>query len=77
MLVVGGRSSDSTAKIWKLPGGEHGIIMHDESGKPIYEDPLTLRHTLKPSDKNKDVTCLEWSKDGEFAATGSLDGVAR
>jgi hypothetical protein len=51
--------------------------MHDEGGKPIYEDPLTLRHANKATEKNRDVTCVEWSRDGQFAATGSLDGVAR
>lgn len=31
----------------------------------------------QPTDKSKDVTCVEWSRDGERVLTGCYDGVAR
>ena len=36
------------------------------------------QHTRsQPTDKSKDVTCVEWSRDGERVLTGCYDGVAR
>lgn len=80
------------------------MIMADENGKPIYDEPTVLKHSAKvrtgrdersqtkgpanhqstrldpttqPTDKSKDVTCVEWSRDGERVLTGCYDGVAR
>jgi len=38
-------SGDFTARLWKLPG--HNVIMADENGRPIYEEPVVLRHASK------------------------------
>ena len=73
LLATG--SGDFTARLWKLPG--QTVIMADENGRPIYEDPVVLRHANKVGEKSKDVTCVEWSRDGERVLTGCYDGVAR
>ena len=62
-------SGDSSARIWEMGG------LHAENG---LKNSKLLPHGSDTRDlKNKDVTTLEWSSDGEFLATGSYDGVAR
>lgn len=73
LLATG--SGDFTARLWKLPG--QSMIMADEDNRPIYDEPVVLRHASKATDKSKDVTCVEWSRDGERVLTGCYDGVAR
>jgi hypothetical protein len=67
--VIATGSGDASARIWQMGG-------------PKASDGLgpvrLLPHGAGPKDKkNKDVTTLEWSSDGQFLATGSYDGVAR
>ena len=62
-------SGDASARIWMIngPGASGG-----------YQQSILLPHGHDSSDKkNKDVTTLEWSSNGELLATGSYDGVAR
>jgi transducin (beta)-like 1 len=67
LLATG--SGDASARIWQMGGKE----AKDGSGTC-----RLLQHGTDATDtKNKDVTTLEWSSDGEFLATGSYDGVAR
>lgn len=62
-------SGDASARIWEMGGG---------STREGIRSVKTLPHGTDPRDKkNKDVTTLEWSSDGQFLATGSYDGVAR
>eukprot|EP01090_Pellita_catalonica_P007238 TRINITY_DN1784_c0_g1_i1.p2 TRINITY_DN1784_c0_g1~~TRINITY_DN1784_c0_g1_i1.p2 ORF type:complete len:515 (-),score=62.67 TRINITY_DN1784_c0_g1_i1:32-1576(-) len=64
-------SGDSTARIWKIPQGPCG-----ECGPPV-ESPLVLKHFNKDQESSKDVTTLDWNRDGTKLATGSYDGLAR
>ena len=67
LLATG--SGDASARIWKM-GGQDA-----KAGSDICR---LLQHGTNSSDKkNKDVTTLEWSSNGELLATGSYDGVAR
>jgi len=62
-------SGDASARIWQMggPDAQSGFVAVRE-----------LPHGASPTDrKNKDVTTLEWSSDGNLLATGSYDGVAR
>jgi transducin (beta)-like 1 len=62
-------SGDASARIWEMNGG---------STRAGIRAVKTLPHGTDPRDKkNKDVTTLEWSSDGQYLATGSYDGVAR
>mmetsp|Transcript_40056 Transcript_40056/g.72166 ORF Transcript_40056/g.72166 Transcript_40056/m.72166 type:complete len:1301 (-) Transcript_40056:200-4102(-) len=62
-------SSDASARIWAING-------KDASGG--CRQSILLPHWHDSSDKkNKDVTTLEWSSNGELLATGSYDGVVR
>ena len=68
-------SGDSTARIWSIPPGRCSKLV----GKEISKAPLVLEHcnaSVKPS-KSKDVTTLEWNRNGTMLATGSYDGQAR
>jgi len=38
-------SGDFTARLWKLPG--QSMIMADEDNRPIYDEPVVLRHASK------------------------------
>lgn len=62
-LVASG-SSDATARVWDL-----------SSASPS-DTALVLRHVQRADERNG-VTCLHWSHDGEFLATGAYDGLAR
>ena len=67
LLATG--SGDASARIWEM-GGKNA-----KDGSGISR---LLQHGTNSSDKkNKDVTTLEWSSDGQLLATGSYDGVAR
>ena len=62
-------SGDASARIWEMNGTE---------AKSGCGASRLLQHGTNPADrKNKDVTTLEWSSNGELLATGSYDGVAR
>lgn len=67
LLATG--SGDASARIWKMGG---------KKAQDGYGFCRLLLHGNNSVDKkNKDVTTLEWSSDGELLATGSYDGVAR
>ncbi|GKY97528.1 hypothetical protein MPSEU_000711000 [Mayamaea pseudoterrestris] len=62
-------SGDASARIWEMSGGK---------AKAGLKTVKLLPHGTDASDKkNKDVTTLEWSMNGEYLATGSYDGIAR
>jgi WD40 repeat protein len=62
-------SGDASARIWEMSGG---------NAKAGLKSVKLLPHGADARDKkNKDVTTLEWSMNGEFLATGSYDGIAR
>jgi len=60
-------SGDASARIWQMAGPD---------AKTGCDQSRLLQHG-NPNDRNKDVTTLEWSSDGNLLATGSYDGVAR
>jgi hypothetical protein len=67
--IIATGSGDASARIWQVGGKKAS----DGLG-PV----RLLPHGTGPKDKkNKDVTTLEWSSDGQLLATGSYDGVAR
>jgi WD40 repeat protein len=67
LLATG--SGDASARIWQMGG---------QTAKAGSGFCRLLQHGNNSTDKkNKDVTTLEWSSDGELLATGSYDGVAR
>ena len=80
-------SGDSTARIWDLttPTLSHVVLrntgaagvnstaspQHDGSASP------SAQANTNGGKPNKDVTSLDWSRDGKRLATGSYDGCAR
>ena len=62
-------SGDASARIWQMGGADAAAGLGPVRLLPHGEDPRDK--------KNKDVTTLEWSSDGNLLATGSYDGVAR
>jgi transducin (beta)-like 1 len=66
-------SGDSTARIWKMPPGLKGAA----AAAAASASSTVLKHSAEVGDKNKDVTTLEWNREGALLATGSYDGVAR
>lgn len=67
LLATG--SGDASARIWTMGG---------KTAKSGSDKCRLLQHGATSADKkNKDVTTLEWSSNGELLATGSYDGVAR
>eukprot|EP00040_Diaphanoeca_grandis_P015807 m.81094 g.81094 ORF g.81094 m.81094 type:complete len:474 (-) comp25384_c0_seq1:119-1540(-) len=63
--MIASGSSDSTARIWSLDG-PNGVV-----------DALVLRHLAPHGEETKDVTTLDWKKDGSLLGTGSYDGTGR
>jgi len=62
-------SGDASARIWEMAGA---------NARSGCGTSRLLQHGSTSTDrKNKDVTTLEWSSNGELLATGSYDGVAR
>lgn len=73
-LLLASGSGDSTARIWNLPKGNCGVY----STNVASQNSVILSHHEQQAVKtSKDVTTLDWSKDGKRLATGSYDGVAR
>jgi transducin (beta)-like 1 len=65
-------SGDSTARIWTIPDGPCGTVMHSSPGVHV------LKHFKgQTNEKSKDVTTLDWNGEGTLLATGSYDGQAR
>jgi len=65
--IIATGSGDASARIWEMGG---------PSARDGCANTIVLQHGHH-GDRNKDVTTLEWSSDGELLATGSYDGVAR
>jgi hypothetical protein len=65
--IIATGSGDASARIWEMGG---------PTARDGCANTIVLQHG-HPGDRNKDVTTLEWSSDGELLATGSYDGVAR
>ncbi|CAM9201813.1 unnamed protein product [Laminaria digitata] len=66
-------SGDSTARIWQISPKIRGSKVSEEASRTS----MVLKHSREVGDKNKDVTTLEWNREGTLLATGSYDGVAR
>ncbi|CAM9408411.1 unnamed protein product [Pylaiella littoralis] len=66
-------SGDSTARIWQISPKLRGSKVAEEASRTS----MVLKHSREVGDKNKDVTTLEWNREGTLLATGSYDGVAR
>ncbi|CBJ29893.1 conserved unknown protein [Ectocarpus siliculosus] len=66
-------SGDSTARIWQISPKLRGSKVAEEASRTS----MVLKHSKEVGDKNKDVTTLEWNREGTLLATGSYDGVAR
>ena len=64
------RSKDSYSAIWMVD------LTH---GHPIREFRVArIAHCVDiPLDKERDVSCIEWNKDGTFLATASMDPTVR
>ncbi|AES94615.2 putative transcription factor WD40-like family [Medicago truncatula] len=66
-------SGDSTARIWTIAEGTRKL---DSKNDP--SSVLVLQHIRgTTTEKNKDVTTLDWNGEGTLLATGSYDGQAR
>ena len=62
-------SGDASARIWEMTGA---------NAMAGLKTVKLLPHGSDTRDKkNKDVTTLEWSSNGQYLATGSYDGIAR
>lgn len=67
--VLASGSGDSTARLWSVAAQAKGKAPTKSS---------VLQHTSNVAgEPNKDVTTLDWRKDGLMLATGSYDGIAR
>ncbi|CAB1113606.1 unnamed protein product [Ectocarpus sp. CCAP 1310/34] len=66
-------SGDSTARIWQISPKLRGSKVAEDASRTS----MVLKHSKEVGDKNKDVTTLEWNREGTLLATGSYDGVAR
>ncbi|KAF9654443.1 WD40 repeat-like protein [Thelephora ganbajun] len=59
-------TKDALVHIWDIPPGS-------EDATSV--TPLTISYF--PSEDQRDITCLDWSPDGKFVATGAIDGRLR
>ncbi len=66
-------SGDSTARIWDI-GSD---CMGNAAREPAVNSCIVLEHSAEIGGKNKDVTSLDWNKEGTQLGTGSYDGIAR
>ncbi len=66
-------SGDSTARIWDIGSDFIG----NAASEPAVNSCIVLEHSTEIGGGNKDVTSLDWNKEGTQLATGSYDGVAR
>lgn len=64
-------SGDSTARIWKLAFGKHGIDI-----EKTLRDTLVLKHVPKDSNETTNVVSLNWNSKGTLLATGAYSGTA-
>jgi WD40 repeat protein len=67
--IIATGSGDASARIWQMGGAKASDGLGPVRLLPHGSGPTEL--------KNKDVTTLEWSSDGNLLATGSYDGVGR
>jgi transducin (beta)-like 1 len=68
-------SKDSTARLWQIPHGDCGPAAGEMANKTTF----VLKHVGDGagSTEHKDVTTLDWNKNGTLLATGTFDGQAR
>ncbi len=66
-------SGDSTARIWDIGSDYMGSAAREHA----INSSIVLEHSAQIGDKNKDVTSLDWNREGTQLATGSYDGIAR
>jgi len=71
-LLLASGSGDSTARIWRVPEGASGKAQMTHMA-----EPFVLQHISSDKEKSKDVTTLDWNRNGTMLATGSYDGQAR
>lgn len=74
LLATG--SGDATARIWQLQSPDENA----QSVQLVHESPSVSPYaTAASADKQleRDVTTLEWSRNGQLLATGGMDGIAR
>eukprot|EP01038_Epipyxis_sp_PR26KG_P005151 gene5151-7171_t len=72
---VASGSADGMCRLWNLTD-----ITPDKWNSNISEFTLTtsiMPHSTLDGEKNRDVTSLTWSPDGQFVASGCYDGMAR
>lgn len=75
LLATG--SGDATARIWNLQAGEPGGE-NAQSLELVHQSPARSPYaTAADKQLERDVTTLEWSRNGELLATGGMDGIAR
>lgn len=65
--LLASASSDGTARIWDL----------QDTGSSGSGRVCVCRHTPQGDAKSVDLTCLEWSPDGQLLATGATDSAVR
>lgn len=67
-----GLRSPTDADLIASGAGDKSARLWDLSGPPGEPPKCTVLHQT-----SKDTTCLEWSPDGQYIATGSDEGIAR
>jgi transducin (beta)-like 1 len=65
--ILASGSADSTVRIWEVAPSTSTQL-----------SPIVLKHAVNVADgSSKDVTSIDWNRDGTLIATGSTDGIAR
>lgn len=69
-------SSDGMCRMWEL-STVTPEQWASENGTQLSHRTAVLPHYERVGERNKDVTSVSWSPDGQYLATGCYDGVAR
>lgn len=80
MPVLASASADSTVRLFSFPAGafESGSGLCEVNPRSVVKNSRHLEHVLfREGNRNHDVTCLDWRRDGSLLATGCYDGKAR
>ncbi len=77
--LLASASADSTVRLFTLPTGAfESAALYEVYPRNVAKNSRTLEHVLfRDGDRNHDVTCLDWRRDGSILATGCYDGKAR
>lgn len=72
-------SGDSTIRLWNLPAASlQSAALFEVNPRVVMKNCRSLEHVLfRENDRNYDVTCLEWRRDGALLVSGCYDGKAR